>query len=148
MKNKILMICTKISIALFFGFMSLFVYLWIFNPNPISGEPPMHWHHISLGQDVNLSASGVESHESLLFFNGPMPNDTTMFGSNVKETFYEGWGIYFKLINNTAMKITWWTLMISLWYPIIIFAILPTIFMIKKLRNRKSVLTQKATVEK
>jgi hypothetical protein len=61
---------------------------------------------------------------------------STMAGSNVNETFYEGWGIYFKLINNPAMKINWWTLMISLWYPIILFGILPAIFVVKKLRKK------------
>jgi len=59
------------------------------------------------------------------------------------------YGIYFSDIDHTINKEqNWWTFFINLWYPIIIFGILPAIFVIKKLRNRKSASTKEATVEK
>ncbi|HEY1718421.1 MAG TPA: hypothetical protein VGH42_09045 [Verrucomicrobiae bacterium] len=130
--------------------MSLWGYLWIFNPDPASGEPSMHWRHISLGHDINLAASNSEGGESLYFFNGPMPNGTTMLGptDTVTGGWDRGYGIYFLSIYDAASKWTWWTLIISLWYPIIIFGILPAIFAVKKMRNRKSASTKKPTVEK
>jgi hypothetical protein len=59
------------------------------------------------------------------------------------------WGIYFCDINHTVNKERgWWTFLINLWYPIILFGILPTIFVVKKLRNWKSTSFQKPTGEK
>jgi hypothetical protein len=143
MKNKILSVCTYVSTALFLGFASLSFYLWIFDPNPGNGEPPMHWRHISLGHDINLAASNSEGGESLYLFNGPMPNGTTMLGptDTVTGGWDRGYGIYFLSIYDAASKWTWWTLIISLWYPIILFGILPAIFVVKKLRGRENVAT-------
>lgn len=59
------------------------------------------------------------------------------------ETHFMGYGIYFRDTNHTVdRKHNWWTLMISLWYPIILFGILPAIFLVKKLRGRKSASTR------
>jgi len=60
------------------------------------------------------------------------------------ETRFIGYGIYFRDTSHAIDKEhNWWTLMISLWYPIILFGILPAIFVIKKLHNRKSSASQK-----
>ena len=143
------MICTCISAVLLLGFTSLSFYLWFFNPNPGRGEPPMHWRHISLGHDINCAASNAENLASLFFFNGPCPNDTTMLGLTDTITGFEGCGIYYHVvINYSASKAMWWTLIISLWYPIIIFSILPAIFVIERLCGRKPASTKEASVEK
>jgi hypothetical protein len=93
----------------------------------------MHWRHIPLGNDIKFSISNSEGCEWLVFFNGPYPNNTTTFGKVDKKTYYECWGIYFRQITVTTGKGTWWTLLVSFWYPIIMFGILPSIFLIKKL---------------
>jgi len=65
------------------------------------------------------------------------------------QTVFLGYGIYFSNIDHTVNKEqNWWTFFINLWYPIIIFGILPSIFVIKKLRNRKPASTQEATGKK
>ena len=62
------------------------------------------------------------------------------------QTVFLGYGIYFSDIDHTVNKEqNWWTFFINLWYPIIIFGILPAIFVVKKLRNRKSTSTKKTT---
>ena len=48
-------------------------------------------------------------------------------------------GLYFRLIKHTDTNETWWTLMVSLWYPIIIFGILPAVYVVQKLRGTKPV---------
>jgi hypothetical protein len=157
MKNKILITCAKISIALFLGCVCLCVYLWIFNPDlwffntsPSSGEPPMHYRHLPLGYDIKLSVSNVEDRKWVIFFNGPYPNYTTTLGptDTVTGGWDRGYGIYYLVIHDSASKWTWWTLMISLWYPIILFGISPAIFVAKKLRGEKSASTKKTTIEK
>jgi hypothetical protein len=145
MKNKMLRICAKISTALFLGFVGLGLYMRIFNPDP-SGW--MQWRHIPLGYDIKISISNVEDQKWLIFFNGPYPNDTTMLGPTDTITGYEGYGIYYHVIHNSTTKSPWLTLMISLWYPIILFGILPAIFVVKKLRGRKSASTQETVIEK
>ncbi len=70
-------------------------------------------------------------------------------GNRTSETAFIGHGIYFWEMNHSIEKRwDWWTLQISLLYPIILFSILPAIFAVKKLRGRKSASIQKATVEK
>jgi hypothetical protein len=57
-------------------------------------------------------------------------------------------GIYFRLIEDVRRPDSWWTFRINLWYPIILFGILPAIFAVKKLRGGKPASTNKTTVEK
>ena len=89
----------------------------------------------------------------MVFFNQKVPymgSITSFTGDeNVKETGCDFYGIYFRTIHYTDKKY-WdqWTLIISLWYPIMLFGILPAIFVVKKLRNLKSASTQKPTIEK
>ena len=57
-------------------------------------------------------------------------------GDRESETQFKGYGIYFRDTSHTIDKAhNWWTLMISLWYPIIFFGILPAIFVAKKLNS-------------
>jgi len=58
---------------------------------------------------------------------------------NVVERGLTAWGLYFRLIKHTDTNETWWTLMVSLWYPIIIFGILPAVYLVQKLRGTKPV---------
>ncbi len=77
-----------------------------------------------------------------------MPNDRTTVGLSDDMMGWIGYGIYYRVISDATSKVTWWTLMISIWYPIILFGILPAIFAVKKLRARKSASTTKTTIVK
>jgi hypothetical protein len=73
------------------------------------------------------------------------------FSKNDRESEmrFIGYGIYFSDTSHTVDKThNWWTLMISLWYPIILFGILPAIFVINKLRGRKPASTKNTPIEK
>lgn len=62
----------------------------------------------------------------------------TTDGDRERDTYMEGNGIYYThMFHIVDKKWDWWTLMISLWYPIIIFSILPAIFVVTKLRCKK-----------
>ena len=127
MKNKLFRNCARVSTVLFIVFIGLYIYAWIFDQSFL---------HIPLGK-ASIAVHKYESGQ-VIFFNGPYPNATTTLGPTDTETFWEGYGIYHRVINDSASKVTWWTLMISLWYPLILFGILPAIFVVKKLRGRQS----------
>jgi len=51
-----------------------------------------------------------------------------------------GYGIFFSKISHTVDKVhNWWTFMISLWYPVVIFGILPAVYVVQKIRGTKLV---------
>ncbi|MES1181134.1 MAG: hypothetical protein ABUL66_04660, partial [Verrucomicrobiota bacterium] len=140
--------CTWISTALFIVFAGLYIYAWIFSPN-LYAYPNPSFLHVSLG-DVRVAVDKLEGGE-IAFFNGPIPNSTTSTGprnNTTNEKEWAGYGIYFRWIKDVNRPDSWWTLMVSLWYPIILFGILPAIFVVKKWRKRKLVSTKKATIEK
>jgi hypothetical protein len=151
MKKKILSICAWVSAMLFIVFVGLYIYAWVFDPNlyPMNlyQRPPRPFFlHIPLGN----ATMAVDKYDGgqVVFFNGPEPNDRTSSGIDNQT----GWGFYgiecrLMSVNDPAVK-TWWTLRISLWYPIILFGILPAIFAVKKWRGRKSASTQKTVIEK
>ena len=65
------------------------------------------------------------------------------------ETLFISYGIFFwKMSHSINQEQNWWTFFFNIWYLIILFAILPAIFLTRKLCNRKSISTRKATVEK
>jgi hypothetical protein len=123
-------------------FIVLFAFTWIsdFNPNiSPSKERYIHWYYISFG-NIHVTVAkqwGVK----LILFNQAEPYTGSLLalGEGEKEiaiSHYDGWGIYFRSIKHT-IRTDWnqWTLMISLWYPIIIFGIMPTILGVRRLRD-------------
>ena len=58
-------------------------------------------------------------------------------GSNVPRTigFGDFAGIYYR--RHTWPTHTWWTLIVSLWYPTALFSLLPVIWMIRRIRRRR-----------
>jgi hypothetical protein len=50
---------------------------------------------------------------------------------------FTGYGIYYRLIKDPARSDSWWTLMFSVWHPIVIFSILPLLFFIRKWQATK-----------
>ena len=152
MKNKFLRNSACASTVLFVGFVSLYIYAQIANPHLHLDTPDIFYPHVSLGENVNVTVTKDWSGD-LIFFNQNVPYSgsiVSMAGDKtVNVTGCDGWGIYFRSIKHTTRK-DWdqWTLMISLWYPIILFGILPTIFVMKKLCSHKSATAKEASAEK
>jgi hypothetical protein len=126
-------------------------------PSKISANYPLYKPTTIDDPSVHVAVTKYDWNGNLMFFNQRSPyvgGVIAMTGTNshsvneVNETGWDGLGIYFCLIEDIRRPDSWWTLMISLWYPIILFAILPAIFVVKKLRGRKPASTKKATVEK
>jgi len=67
-------------------------------------------------------------------------------GNQTSEIQFIGHGIYFWEMKHTIEKQwNWWTLMISLWYPIILFGILPAFVLFNKWRRKNSVIAKDKT---
>jgi hypothetical protein len=144
-KKNLFRKCACVSATFFVVVIGLYAYTWIFDPNLYSYPHPSFF-HISLG-NVRVSLERYDGGQ-VVFFNGPMPNDRTTVGLSDDMMGWIGYGIYYRVISDATSKVTWWTLMISIWYPIILFGILPAIFAVKKLRARKSASTTKTTIVK
>ena len=74
---------------------------------------------------------------------GSGTHSTKMLGcaenDRTSQTVFLGCGIYFSDIDHTVNKEqNWWTVFVNLWYPIILFGILPAIFVVKKWRDGKA----------
>ena len=139
MKARVVKVCACASAVLLFGFVSLYVYLMV--ENLIFSADPSHayWPNISIGKfhiAVTTKCGG-----SLVLFNQEMPymgSIVSFSGDNsVTERGLTGFGIYFRLIHFIDRKMIWWTLMVNLWYPIIMCGVLPAILVVQKLRGHK-----------
>jgi hypothetical protein len=143
MKNKIFKNCVYISTAIFIGFLILYLYAEIIDPHSNIVTTPMSCPHISFGS-LNVTVT-KDWHGNLIFFNGNIPNINVMFDDKlVSSTWFNRFGIYFMSTKDIAKKdkdldTRWWTIMISFWYPIIIFSILPLLFLIQKGRAFKKI---------
>jgi hypothetical protein len=143
MKNKILTVASYISAALFLGFLIAYLYAEIADPLSNILTHPESCPHISFG-NVKITVEKQGLGGCVIFFNQEIPNGRTTFGWVDKEINWDDYGIYFRLVKVPALTDSWWTLMISFWYPIIIFSILPLLFLIQKWHiARKSNLAKK-----
>lgn len=149
MKKSVLLSLAFISLALCLGLIILDAYISIVD---YSGGVGKNWINVSVGNGIHMSVAKCFGKVSVLFFNQDFPYTGSIVGfsgdKSVTEKGYEGWGIYFRLLKDVRRSDSWWTLMISLWYPIFLFGILPAIFVIKKLCGRKSASTKETPVEK
>ena len=108
------------------------VYVWM--ALPASNHAPS----FSVG---NVHASLTSRMDgSMVFYNqkSPYMGSIISFAGDkaVSEWGVTGWGVYFRHIENTVEKSVWRTLIISLWYPVILFGILPALFAIEKTRAK------------
>jgi hypothetical protein len=101
----------------------------------LSGD--LTYPRISLAKNFNVSVY-KKPRASLLFFNQTAPWFAGTLGDNQTERGWDGWGFFYRIVNDTDRKETWWTLMFSIWYPIIIFAILPLVFIIKRFATKNT----------
>jgi len=120
-------LATAISTALLFLFLLLFVTGYLTNP----------WnHYLSINDSFHVCVWNRGLDSRIVFFNdaeyGPYRGsiigiegaDGNVSTQRLRENaFIDAWGIYYRYFQWPKAKI--WTLMISLWYPILLFAILP-----------------------
>jgi len=133
MKNKISTAAAYISATLFIGFLITYLYAEIADPHSDIVTQPNSCPHVSFG-NVKITTEKQALGGYVIFFNQEIPNGRTMFDPLDKEIFWANYGIYFRLVKDPALTNSWWTVMISFWYPIIIFSILPLHFLIQKWR--------------
>jgi hypothetical protein len=141
MKNKILTSCICASIILFCGFVGLYIYTLIADPNlniSTSGKWLVKsYPHFSLGNDFKITVT-KDGGGNVIFFNQDAPIVGALVVDIGEHTgSEEGWnslGIDYRIVKDTRRSDSWWTLNFSIWYPIIIFSILPLVFFMRKWR--------------
>jgi hypothetical protein len=131
MKSKILSWAVFACAIIFLGSVSSYIYARIVNPNPLE-----RWHYVSLGNGIHVAVMrGLNC--DLVCYNGDLPYLGSIISiENDRKINVRGWngfGVYLRLIKNTDVGKTWWTLIINLWYPIVIFGILSIVLVLKRL---------------
>jgi hypothetical protein len=137
MKKRIQISCAVVSLTAFLVSMMLTIYVWTVNPNPLK-----HWSYVRLGGEIHVAVINRWG-SNVVFYNEDMPylGDVISVDDRPKisERGWSGCGIYLRLIKNIDIGATWWTFMISLWYPIVFFSISSVIclFVLKNARRQK-----------
>ncbi|MEI9863238.1 MAG: hypothetical protein WDN00_01485 [Limisphaerales bacterium] len=128
MKRRAFKICAGISTAFFLIFVGLAIYAWTIKPS-LRSEP-----YFPIFSGVKITATELWG-GNVIFFNQEAPytgSIVSLGDDGVIVNGCTGYGIYYRLIKDPARTDSWWTLMFSLWYPVVTFSILPLIFLIKK----------------
>jgi len=77
--------------------------------------------------------------ESLIVFNQRDPYLGGFYGvtggSKIQVTRLDYYGVYFRKIIDPSINDSWWTVMISLWYPISFFGIIVSLLLLKRLKG-------------
>jgi hypothetical protein len=108
-----------VSTLLCLAFLTLYGYAWIVKPDVF--QPSSRIHVVGdLGVYVTGSWGG-----QIAIFNYDAPYLGSMLGDAKIIGGFDNCGIYFRRIRYDIPKKDWWTLMFSLWYPIIIFGVTP-----------------------
>jgi hypothetical protein len=136
MRTNIASVCALASMFFFIIFVGLYAYALVVSPN-------LYSHPQTSFPDVSLKKTSIAVNKynggQMVIFNGPIPNDTASWGpsnNTNNEKVLCGYGVTYKSIyidEAGTKESSWWTLMISLWYPIIIFGIWPAFVVFKKL---------------
>ena len=125
----------------FLGFVGLYIYAHVADPHTHLESSSAYCPHVSLG---DVKATVVKDWGgNVVFFNQAVPffgGTISLAGDKtVSETGWDGCGTYFRIVKDTKRTDNWWTLMFSLWYPIIIFSVLPAVYVVQKPRGTKPV---------
>jgi hypothetical protein len=110
MKRKIFVGCAGISTALFLIFMGLFIYAWTANPNLYFESH----HYFPIIGKIKMTVTKLWG-GNILFFNQEAPYtggiiSMTSSKSNIQTVSEKGWdgfGLYFRLIQDAARKDSW-----------------------------------------
>lgn len=141
MRTKVLLgltCCFGVSLV---GFLGLYGYIRIARPEMCSFEPSIRWSSLALTKDFRVSFGETHGEVDLLFFNQAAPYLGSIIGMGGDKTVSvsgcDGLGIYYRVIKHADRKDwDWWTLAVSLWYPIIMSGGLTAIFVWLASRSR------------
>lgn len=139
MKRRTLILCGCISLAFLMSFTDLFFHYRIADAPLRKDSQDMAYPHISIVKCFSLAFMS-EHGGYLALYNQDLPNNgSAMFGADDKSIRIMAWGgfgIYFRLVRNTNIPPSnWWTVMVSIWYPVFIVGNLVLLFVLK-LRSR------------
>lgn len=127
--------CVAACAAAFLVSVILYALVRVVDPTPLKW-----WPHVSLGNAIHISVINRFWGCNLVFYNGDLPYLGSIISFDGDKTITEkgctGCGIYLRLIKNTNVGKTWFTLIVSLWYPIAIFGILFIFFAAIWLRGK------------
>ena len=106
-------------------------------------------HYLSFGDGSHVSVWGRGIDSRIVFFNdaeyGPYRGSIIGFRDadgkvfpplERAEAFGDSWGIYYRYFEWSDSKL--WTLMVTLWYPIAFFAIMPSIGLLRWIKLRRT----------
>jgi hypothetical protein len=137
MKKALLALCCYASTIMCLTFVGLFVFARIADPHIHIDKSHVSYPHLSLSKNVNITLT-KDWGGYVIIFTQNVPYMGSMFAltgeQSVREKVWGFYGVDFLLIKDATKEDSWWTLMLSLWYPIIIFGVLPTVFAVKKVR--------------
>ena len=152
MKKKIYGAAMAVSYLLLFASGVIYIYVELLDPNPRRLDPNEqnqfnYWSYISVVSNFNMSATKRDG-GNLCLFNGAVPYVGIMVAPKKIKADWKVLGVkYFSIYDNNQNKI-YWTLMISLWYPMICSSILPILFFIKKLHATRDVFSRHSSPNK
>jgi len=134
MKHRIQKTCLWVLTAFCFSFLILLFYARIANP-----DLNLPSERLAVGRVFNAGVDSRFGGEIVIFNNLPYGGSITRLGTNdfmtVAVTGWNSAGLYFRSIKNSAEKGRSWTFRISIWYPIVLFAIYPALFFLKNWRK-------------
>jgi hypothetical protein len=140
MRSKLLTTCACVSAICCIGFLSLYLYAQIFDPQTNITKSSISCPHISLGNSVNATVIKDQG-GFIVFFNESVPYTGSIIGpggdKGVTETGWGSCGIAFEEIKYAVDNHIYWTLMISIWHPIIVSFIFLIVCVVQKLRRTK-----------
>lgn len=116
----------------------------------LAGYVSTPWdHYLSFSDDSHVGVWGHGVDSRIVFFNDTEygPYRGSIIGivdadGNVhpplerEEAFGDSWGIYYRYFEWSDSKL--WTLMVALWYPIAIFAIMPSIRLLRWIKHQRA----------
>ena len=128
--------------VLFLAGVALFAYAQIADIGVDMSGSSLHCSHVSLGKNFNVTVMNNRG-GCIVAFNQTAPYTGSVIGlagdKSINKAGWDGWGIYFRSINRTGDKNeNWWTLMVSLWYPISVFGVLSALCGVASLRGAKA----------
>jgi hypothetical protein len=129
MTRPILIFVTSFSTVMLAVVVLLFLAGYVISPGH---------HYLSFSHDLHISVWNCGPDARLVFFNdadygpyrgsiiGLVDADGNVHPPLVRErAFGDSWGIYYRDFQWSDSRL--WTLMVTLWYPIVLFAILPAV---------------------
>ncbi len=135
--QKVLPTAAVISLVLACGF--LFICAYSFACDPLYKEPTRY---IAITQNVNITVTKHWSGGSLVIFNTELPylrNITSGIAGYDTSTSggFNFVGISYSVFKKSSMPGPWWSVIISLWYPIVLSGAVPMFWLVRRKRDKK-----------